>query len=229
MSELNKQPDIEQAATDAQAPVQSSVASASRRRLIKLGTAAVPVVATLTSRPAMAWHCKSPSAWGSNPTLNDSELTKSQQANKAHDTVVDEVWTVQNWANNSTRANLGNPWDVVKTKCGISSSKPFADIKFKQLSSLGIYWPAGVNTNDKVCTVLNNGGAGANPPTYLKAVIVAGLNYALLGNSRGLAKCMMPIDLQEMANGSVQISKTVTWGPTEIRDYLYNNYVARGS
>lgn len=36
----------------------------SRRRLIRLGTTAVPVVATLARRPALAWHCQSPSAWG---------------------------------------------------------------------------------------------------------------------------------------------------------------------
>lgn len=227
MSELNKKPEIEQAATGMKMPEQGSVASASRRRLIKLGTAAVPVVATLASRPAMAWHCKSPSAWGSNPTLEDANLTASQKANPAHDVVLDEVWTVKNWCDNSTRYNLANPWDVVKGKCGLT--KNFTAITFADISKLGITWPSAVDTSKKVVNVLNANGGAQNPPTYINAMIVALLNYKLIGKSNGLAQCMMPLDIQEMASGKIEISKNVTWYEKEIRDYLYNNYVSRGS
>jgi hypothetical protein len=36
-----------------------------RRRLLKLGVSATPIVLTLVSRPVLAWHCKPPSAYAS--------------------------------------------------------------------------------------------------------------------------------------------------------------------
>ena len=39
--------------------------AASRRRLLKTGVSVAPIVLTLASRPVLAWHCKSTSAWGS--------------------------------------------------------------------------------------------------------------------------------------------------------------------
>src|ERR1035438_541842 len=36
-----------------------------RRRLLKLGISATPIVFTLASRPVLAWHCKPPSAYAS--------------------------------------------------------------------------------------------------------------------------------------------------------------------
>ena len=58
MSDMqNEHSQEETLAKEAISPVQPSRASA-RRRLLKRGVAAAPVLLTLASRPVMAWHCK---------------------------------------------------------------------------------------------------------------------------------------------------------------------------
>ncbi|KXB31368.1 hypothetical protein AT959_06760 [Dechloromonas denitrificans] len=65
-----------------------------------------------------------------------------------------------------------------------------------------------------------------------KYTIVAQLNYILLaplGTPNDLDKCLTLQDLQRMATGSYSPSNmgSVTWGPMEIKDYLFNNWIVR--
>ena len=67
-------------------------APARRRMLLKsIGTGSA-VVASLASRPAYAWHCQSPSAWGS-AQINPNTSLKN---NPGHTSYVDETWTISN-------------------------------------------------------------------------------------------------------------------------------------
>ena len=72
-------------------PLKPDLASA-RRRMLKRGIAVSPVVLTLVSRPVLAWHCKSPSAWGS----EDMNPTTSLRTNEGHNSWLDETWTIGN-------------------------------------------------------------------------------------------------------------------------------------
>lgn len=61
-----------------------------RRKLIKAGLA--PVVLTLVSRPVLAWHCKSPSAYGS---ANLSNHTHAEWGDEGTQTI--SYWQTNSW------------------------------------------------------------------------------------------------------------------------------------
>ena len=130
MSEIDKHAVIQAGAVDAPAQASAHVASVSRRRLIKLGSAAVPVVATLVSRPALAWHCKSPSAWGSEIINPNTSL----RTNAGHQSYPDETWYITDWRDNIARSSAGygnKPWAVLQSKYPAlkNNAPPSAPIK----------------------------------------------------------------------------------------------------
>ena len=70
MSDIQKQSQIDAAA-----------GRPSRRKLIRLGAAVVPVVATLTSQSALAGNCISTSAWGSDQLSGSASQRARHNAN----------------------------------------------------------------------------------------------------------------------------------------------------
>lgn len=198
--------------------------SPSRRRLIKLGAAAVPVVATLASRPALAWHCQSTSAWGS--TMVGTSLQHT-------DTTSFETWYISDWKDNILRSSAGSrkPWLYVRPKlsqanqtaCLTNGSFDYTKVTCAMLTAdLGINC---AGASGKVRDVLTSG------TDLRKATIVAQLNLKLTPNStyRGvMSSCLgSTTALNEMANNQYYQPSTRKWTTGEIVDYLKNNWIAQ--
>ncbi|MES2236931.1 MAG: hypothetical protein EPO47_00555 [Rugosibacter sp.] len=196
----------------------------SRRRLIKLGAVAVPIVATLASRPALAWHCKSPSAWGSEIINPNTSL----RTNEGHQSYPDETWYISNWANNTARGSVGYsalPWNKFfdkysDIKNAVNSN--WKKVKISHLTSKGINCGTASQTA-YACNVLTSG------TSLQKATITAQLNYLILSplTRNEMEQCLGFPDLQRMASGSYSPSGTgVTWTSDAIVKYLKDNWIA---
>ncbi len=241
MNDTNQDSTPESVVTPAAKPV---VKSPSRRRLIKLGTAGVPVVATLASSPAMAWHCRTASAWGSN--MDDTKLTASQKTNPAHDGTADECWAINDWCNNLERSatgTKGKPWDALHTNICGSKLLPTKDSKGKTIATADRYKyvtvdmlvnacggrvvkPANCNGASMVVTVLANAG-----DDFSRCLLVAQLNYLFPTNANKIQWCAKNAkgenQLPKMATGSYQPNGIGTpWDKTKIVKYLRNNYMS---
>ncbi|MDE2298344.1 MAG: hypothetical protein KGK18_09270, partial [Burkholderiales bacterium] len=70
---------------DEAAPSIADTSFARRRRLLKLGATSVPVTLTLTSRPVLAWHCNTTSAWGSAQMMPNNSTTLRNTATQLAD------------------------------------------------------------------------------------------------------------------------------------------------
>lgn len=180
-----------------------------RRRLLKGGASLAPIVLTLASRPVLAWHCKSPSAWGSEQ-LNP---TTSLATNQGHASYADETWTIYNWKTNTSRASLGTPW----SRLGYNSTN-WKQVKLLNLQSLGLTMPPGVDINKKVVDFLGTG------TEFQKTIVVAQLNCYLLSSVRN---CVSLTELKKMASGSYSPPHLdVTWNQNDIIVYLQSNWIA---
>lgn len=232
MNELDKRtegdPEVATVRVEAAAPV----ASPSRRRLIKLGTAAVPVVATLTSRPAFAWHCMSPAAWGS----IDANPNTSLKTNAGHQSYADETWYIANWKDNTPRSETGyanKPWSVLKLK--------YPTLKDATTTTAGSFDYTKVTVAKLLATVPGLHGAAASSTETVKNVltsgsslqkstIVAQLNYVLLSPlaSNNMESCLAFDKLTEMASGSYYPDGAggPSWGADKIVRYLKENWIA---
>lgn len=229
MSEIDKPPTAQSQAEKVPQKASHSVASPSRRRLVKLGGVAVPVVATLASQPALAWHCKSPSAWGSE-IINPNTSLKT---NGAHQSYPDEAWYISNWANNTARSGISwltaTPWSrfftlypTIKSAASNNSS----NVTIAMLSSIGIQ-VAGANSTAKVRAVLGT-GSGAGTP-FQKSVITAQLNFKTVSgySQNEMESCLAIDNLKAMASGSYSPAGLgVNWSQTDIIRYLSENYFA---
>jgi hypothetical protein len=197
----------------------------SRRRLIKIGVATVPVVLTLASRPVLAWHCKSPSAWGSEQINPNTSLA----TNGAHPTYVDETWTIANWKLNSdpNRAGLGRPWYRFDTKfTGSDTTYRNQTINYlKTTKSVPLALPTGVTLDQKVYKGLRDDLGWS---TFAKYMIVAQLNRHLLAAGTWDPQCVTEQELTDMVNG-VYPTATAPWSQDKIVSYLNNNWIVRTS
>jgi hypothetical protein len=217
---------------EAGATAASAVPSPSRRRLIKLGAAGVPVVATLASSPAMAWNCRAPSAWGSHMS---GALSASQAANPAQVGKKAETWTITNWATNTARSATGisaKPWDqLVATNTNLYygiTGAPTDKYKKVTLSALaantGIVAPSGANGGSSVVDLLVSGDA------FTKSLIVAQLNSLYPTSANQMNTCLMvngQNQLKLMATGTyTPTSGGTPWDKAKIVTYLQNNYMA---
>ncbi|NTV70766.1 MAG: hypothetical protein HGA71_11515 [Azonexaceae bacterium] len=81
-----------------------------RRKLIKAGLA--PVVLTLASRPVLAWHCKSPSAYGSANLSNHTHAEWRDENTK----------TISYWQSNSWPSQYPKNTTTMNTIFGTGSS-----------------------------------------------------------------------------------------------------------
>lgn len=218
------------------------LASARRRRFIKLGGAAVPTALTLASRPVMAWHCNTASTWGSAQGMSNSSYTRSQDATRLFQ---DETYTTACWLNNSGRSYLSSsPWTRSPLSCSTVStnSKYYKAYTVGQLLSgttcSGIL---GVNNNDCVWHILNgvakkpastpfSGGFVAGSSScgeFQKLMLVAWLNYKVLNST--LTKCLAPGStnvLVKMSSASYVGPTGAMWDQATIIKYLKKNFVA---
>lgn len=222
---MNKTEEVQDRASndgqDAAPTIATQVHRPSRRRLITLGSAAVPVVATLASRPALAWHCQSPSAWGSE-MLNPNTSLKT---NQGHQSYPDETWYITNWKNNTAR-NSTKPWDRFFAVHGSNASTAYGDwtkITFQILSNKGYLIPSGFNLTDKVKDKLQTTGYD-----FKTSVLVAQLNFKCTPPAwqSEMSSCLDFNDLKLMVTRSAPYN-TSYWSEENIRVYLYNNWMAR--
>lgn len=204
--------------------------SPSRRRLIRLGSYTVPVVATLASRPAFAWHCTTPSAWGSQQIAT--------HASNAPTSFADECWYITEWATNAkpTRSPAipvyGNivPWTAIYNKNAtikaamgnnISNS---ANVTIQHLLNAGIsFTNPGCTSSASVRTILTSSGTA-----HQKATIVAQLNFYLLGTvASGMGSCVNVAKLQGMAAGTYVPANYPGWDKAKTVQFLSANFIAQ--
>ncbi len=200
----------------------------SRRRLIKLGGVAAPVALTLTSRPVMAWHCNTTSAWGS-AQISPNQSTTARNANNQ---LVNETWTIANWKDNTTRAGLALPWISLGQAFGIAvqTSNVSGANYYKNLTagwlfaSVGL--PTGLASTDKLWDKICNGSQ------WQKYMIVARMNTILIANVKSCLTSSTHVDqLKLMATGTYSPSNLggVVWNQTMIMQYLEQNWIVRAA
>lgn len=199
---------LENVTEPAKAPV-----TPARRRLLKSGIGLAPIVLTLASRPVLAWHCKSPSAWGS----EQLDPATSLRTNQGHNSYADETWTISNWKNNTSRAGLPLPWRTL----GYSNGS-WEDVKLMHLQSRGVVIPSGADASKKVVRFLGSGsGSGTE---FQKTVVVAQLNGLLLSS---VQNCITLAELNKMASGMYSPPHVdVIWYKQDIVKYLQSNWIA---
>lgn len=239
MSEINKQLDARLGEATVLTTALRPIASPSRRRLIKLGTAAVPVVATLASRPALAWHCQSPSAWGSEQINPNTSLKNGV----AHKTYIDETWTINNWKTNTPRTvvdfatgvDAGAPWNELCIACPKLLTIPECYTKKNSKSvfdykkvTVGYLMTCGFVNPGFATTLLvkdvPSGTYGTQPRTY---ALIGQLNYAVLKKARfknDIDSCLKDGQLESMIAGTFDGGDGM-WSLTKVSEYLFNNWV----
>ena len=234
-----------QSAPTAPTPVDATarqLASARRRRFIKLGGAAVPTALTLASRPVMAWHCNTASTWGSAQGMSNSSYTRSQDTTRLFP---DETYTLRCWLNNTTRANLSsNPWACSPLNCSMSSSSStyYKNYTVGQLLSGMNASIVGVSTTDTVWSILNGSpqkmgtvlgkrklvaSTDSTCGEFQKLMLVAWLNFRVLNST--LNKCLMPGQTNSLVKmGSVQYAGPTgaVWSQADVVKYLKKNWIA---
>ena len=195
---------------------------ASRRRLLKAGATGVPVALTLTSRPVLAWHCNTASAWGSAQMTPNQSTTARNAANQ----LADNTWSITDWQNNSTGVVGTYPWVKLGTQSSTngvtSNSKKYTIASL--FSNTGGTYPTGLMGTDTVWDKIMNGS------TFQKYMIVAKLNAKLIPSVATCLKSDGVDQLQYMLDGSYAPSNlkgTQTWGQGQIQTYLYENYIVR--
>lgn len=106
-----------QAQEQAQAAAKA-LSAVRRRRFIKLGASTVPVTLTLASRPVMAWHCNTTSAWGSQQLVPTAASVKARM--DAAVVTGSETWSKSHWRNNTVYGTVSSktPFQVLAEYCG---------------------------------------------------------------------------------------------------------------
>ncbi|WP_431288078.1 hypothetical protein [Roseateles chitinivorans] len=172
-------------------PVKGSVVSQRRRRFIQAGV--VPVGLTLASRPAMAWHCNSTSAWGS-AILRNGGASVQARANAAvlKDT---ECWGVSNFVNNTGRSVVqGNtpPWNYIVKTWFKGKTVKFARENFTVGQLFGTLRNCpGVTTSSNFDNLIKT-----KPGALGTLMAMARLNTLFAGN--GVAQCVISSTGQDM-------------------------------
>jgi hypothetical protein len=214
----------------------------SRRRLFRQGASVVAV--TLASRPVLAWHCKTTSAWGSE-LINPNTSLKTDSA---HPLSADEGWYVSDWANNSNSnsalGGVGKPWDTLLAKCPTLKDKTttsngkangtfdYTKVTLSKLVATLNYYgfvlkiPSGASGDNIAKTVFSYGSND-----FRAATLTAQLNFILLSPKASpfdQEKCTNLTQLNTMASGSYQpANSSKVWSKSEIVTYLYQNWIIR--
>lgn len=212
MSEIEKQSETVVNAAETSVQASRPVASVSRRRLIRLGASAVPVLATLSSQSALAGQCISTSAWGSAQISNSA----SEAARHAsHAVPVTTGWTISAWNDSANAA-----WTVFTSAFG-SSPNPITSLTFEQLYALvgSTYMRSpsslGFNSSDLVMGNLTSDDKG-----YF---LVAMLNYAV--GAKPPTDCVTDANWQAIVAGTYPLGNP--WDLGQIALYLKNNFIVQ--
>lgn len=209
------------------------LASARRRRLLKIGGAAVPAALTLTSRPVMAWDCNTASMWGSVQGISTthSSYGRSRVGSGTNQALfADETYTKANWVNNTSRAGLpSSPWTAVG--CASNKTGRWKDFKTLLISDVIGAPIAGVTSSQLLWNYLKN-----STDEYGYLMVVAWLNYTALvtktGATPGLGKCLKPQSTNNLTwmgtvgSGSVAGPDGRSWNKARVVSYLKGNYIA---
>jgi hypothetical protein len=186
--------------TGGEAAKAAEVAIEKRRRLLKLGVSAAPVVLTLASRSALACHCKSPSAAGS-VTFNSHKpagTVPNGQFEGTYD-ISAYVHPYSYWM------GLGGT---------LAHTTVTKDTKLKDIPAFGTAFTSNQNTKIKDL-----------PDGLNRDIVTAYLN---LSNSQGViqGECLTMEKLKAMASGTyTDLASGVTLNSTQIRAYLADNWL----
>lgn len=208
------------------APVPNAgpMVSSRRRRFLQAG---VPVGLTLASRPVMAWHCNTTSAWGSAVLRNGGASVQARAA--AAVLTNTECWTISNWVNNSVRAAVSSspPWSFVAAYWYAGRSVTYC----KKNLTVAKVFPGGlknVSPNAKVSDLF-----AANAGSYATMMLVARLNTMFAGHN--VAQCVVSSTGEDMLVKMAALGpnsfkpnnagSTAPWTESDFRNYLYSNYL----
>lgn len=191
------------------------LASARRRRFIKMGAGAVPVALTLASRPVMATNCMSASAWGSNMGVT----TTSQYAH-ARKVLISGTYTLTTWKT----AGCGGWTSTAIT----ANSKRYDTYTVTDLCGTNI--PKGTKAiagNSVVSTILKD----SSYSEFQRAMLVAWLNYKV---SSSVQSCVVD-STRPSVNQLAVVGAIPTiggtgpdgkfWTQAKVVDYLTANYL----
>jgi hypothetical protein len=240
MSKVDDKPDVADEVIEAQGARSAHASSFSRRRrLIKLSASAVPVAMTLTSRPVMAWHCNTTSAWGSAQMAGNVGSAQTRLTGGVVNG--NECWYISNWVSNTiyTGASSFKPWLVLanarySSVSGWNSKTETQKFDYAKANCvLSNIFPLG-------CSAIGSGGGKVwdtlqGTDSFKKSVIVARLN-TLYTNSAAktvINACVVSNgtdQIQEMARLGASYTPpngTIPWTKAQIVTYLNSNYLAR--
>jgi hypothetical protein len=208
----------------APAPNAGPVVSSRRRRFLQAG---VPVGLTLASRPVMAWHCNTTSAWGSAVLRNGGASVQARAA--AAVLTNTECWTISNWVNNTARSAVSTspPWSFVAAYWYSGRSVSYC----KSNLTVAKVYPGGlknVSPSAKVSDLF-----AANAGSYATMMLVARLNTLFAGHN--VAQCVVSSTGEDMLVKMASVGpnsfkpnnagSTAAWTESDFRSYLYSNYL----
>ncbi len=203
------------------AAAQAQLASARRRRFIKMGAGAVPVALTLASRPVMATNCISASAWGS-----VQGLAGSSQFIRAQGKAISQTGycTLASW---QTTACAG--WG----KLGLTATTCKTYKLSTLLAASGLSTTAGILNPSNVVNVWDvlTTTSPVAYTSYQKTMVAAWLNYATLPNAKLCVTDTTNVAVNRLkdlgnipAGGSTLFGKP--WTQAGVVTYLTSNYLA---
>jgi hypothetical protein len=172
-----------------------------RRRLLKAGVSAAPVVLTLVSRPVLAWHCKPPSAYASANLSQRVQRTWTDDGTK----------TIYEWVQYS-------PWPSPYVKSGYWNGWQWLNATTMAGAGLG-------SSGETMLSRLQQGSS------LEKHVIAALLNIAygkVPGDCLTVSELQKMFIYGQNGTYVPPNSPGIKWGSTEIVQYLYDNWVVRG-
>ncbi len=211
-----------------QSKVGASVVLPSRRKLIRLGAAVVPVVATLTSQSALAANCISTSAWGSDQISNSASHKARHDARAV---AVITGFTISAWNTASSPVTALTPqWTAFKaaypgfTNFGPAANRSFrqSEVTFAQLQNLDPAkfkiptGPTGFTLTDKVVGKLTSSDASF--------FLVAQLNFAV--GQKPPTQCITDTDWGLIVAGMYPTTGS-PWTLAQTALYLRSNFIVQ--
>ena len=175
-----------------------------RRRLLTGGLSATGVVMTLASRPVLAWHCQSPSAYASGNTSRPAQTFADENTK-----------TISYW---QTASSWPSPF--VK-----SSTITVASTKFND------YFPSSYSNDKSMKWVLNNGSTYEKYIIAAALNVAWSKNSTTTGTDANL--CLSLSELQEIWNGVrsggyIPSPGATPWGQSKVIEYLQKNWIVTG-
>ncbi len=224
-----------QSTPQAPAPVDASanaLASARRRRLIKMGAGVIPVALTLSSRPVLATSqgkCFSASAWGSIQTLVGTAA--SQYVRKANNAPTVSCFTLSEWCGKSGSNPTCTGWKANSINCANLNMSTVMAYTVGKACGNTTGPTAGMAQNLSCWTVLTSSSGYSQPQ---KAILIAWLNYRISGTTN-TDVCVID---SFSTNQLVTLSNIVKnnggtgpdgkpWTPAGVQTYLHNNFIGR--